>query len=142
MKIEAIDHIVLTVKDMDASISFYVQVLGMRVTTFGGNRKALLFGTQKINLHQYGQEPEPKAKLPTPGSADLCFITTTDLAEIIDQLDSSGIDIVEGPVQRTGAVGRINSVYFRDPDGNLIEVSNYEEDVAVRDNPERQVTGE
>jgi len=126
MNIEAIDHIVLTVKDIDATCAFYTKVLGMRVTTFGGGRKALSFGAQKINLHQYGQEFEPKAKKPTPGSADLCFITAVPILEIIKHLSVSGVHILEGPVQRTGAMGAIKSVYFRDPDGNLIEMSNYE----------------
>ncbi len=124
--IEAIDHIVLTVKDINATCAFYAQVLGMRVTTFGGGRKALSFGAQKINLHQYGQEFEPKAKKPTPGSADLCFITAVPVSEVIQHLGVNGVELLEGPVQRTGAMGAITSVYFRDPDGNLIEVSNYE----------------
>jgi len=126
MNIEAIDHIVLTVKDIDATCAFYTKVLGMRVTTFGDGRKALSFGAQKINLHQYGQEPEPKAKKPTPGSADLCFITAVPVFEVIEHLSASGVEILEGPVQRTGAVGAIKSLYFRDPDGNLIEVSTYD----------------
>jgi len=126
MNIEAIDHIVLTVKDIDATCAFYTKVLGMHVTTFGDGRKALSFGAQKINLHQYGQEPEPKAKKPTPGSADLCFITAVPVFEVIEHLSASGVEILEGPVQRTGAVGAIKSLYFRDPDGNLIEVSTYE----------------
>jgi catechol 2,3-dioxygenase-like lactoylglutathione lyase family enzyme len=124
--IEAIDHIVLTVKDINATCAFYAQVLGMRVTTSGSGRKALSLGTQKINLHQYGQEFEPKATKPTPGSADLCFITAVPVSEVVEHLDVNGVEILEGPVQRTGAMGPITSVYFRDPDGNLIEVSNYE----------------
>lgn len=125
MEIDAIDHIVLTVKDIDATCTFYSYVLGMRVITFAGNRKALLFGQQKINLHQYGNEFEPKATTPLPGSADLCFTTSTPLSEVIAHLQQSGVAILEGPVARTGAVGAISSVYFRDPDGNLIEVANY-----------------
>jgi catechol 2,3-dioxygenase-like lactoylglutathione lyase family enzyme len=124
--IEAIDHIVLTVKDINATCAFYAQVIGMRVTTFGSGRKALSLGTQKINLHQYGQEFEPKATKPTPGSADLCLITAVPVSEVVEHLDVNGVEILEGPVQRTGAMGPITSVYFRDPDGNLIEVSNYE----------------
>lgn len=124
MIIEAIDHIVLTVKDINATCAFYAQVLGMKVTIFGEGRKALSFGEQKINLHQYGQEFEPKAKKPTPGSADLCFVTAVPISKVIKHLSMSGVEILEGPVQRTGAVGVINSVYFRDPDGNLLEVSN------------------
>lgn len=125
MDIEAIDHIVLTVKDIDITCAFYTRVLGMRVTTFGNGRKALSFGTQKINLHQLGKEFEPKAEKPTPGSADLCFVSSTPINEVVIHLANQGIELVEGPVQRTGATGSITSVYFRDPDGNLIEVSNY-----------------
>lgn len=125
MHIEAIDHIVLTVKDIDATCAFYAQVLGMSITTFGAGRKALSFGAQKINLHQYGREPEPKAKKPTPGSTDLCFVTNVPVAQVIEHLRASSVEVLEGPVERSGAVGPITSVYFRDPDGNLIEVSNY-----------------
>lgn len=125
MNIEAIDHIVLTVKDIDTACAFYAQVLGMSIMTFGAGRKALLFGSQKINLHQYGREFEPKAKNPTPGSADLCFVTDVPVAQVLEHLRASGVEVMEGPVERTGAVGAIISVYFRDPDGNLIEVSNY-----------------
>lgn len=126
MNVESIDHIVLTVKNLEATCAFYAQVLGMEVTTFGGGRKALLFGVQKINLHEHGNECEPKAKVPTPGSADLCFVTAVPIAQVIDHLRTNDIEVLEGPVQRTGAVGPITSAYFRDPDGNLIEVSNYE----------------
>jgi catechol 2,3-dioxygenase-like lactoylglutathione lyase family enzyme len=125
MNIDSIDHIVLTVKDIEATGAFYSAVLGMAVVTFGGGRKALAFGSQKINLHQYGREFNPKAGQPTPGSADLCFITSVPLRDVIVQLASCGITIIEGPVPRTGAQGPIQSVYFRDPDMNLIEVSNY-----------------
>lgn len=126
MNIEAIDHIVLTVKDINATCVFYAKVLGMQITSFGSGRKALSFGTQKINLHQYGKEFEPKAKKPTPGSADLCFITEIPISDVIEHLSMNGVKILEGPIQRTGAAGTIKSVYFRDPDGNLVEVSNYE----------------
>jgi catechol 2,3-dioxygenase-like lactoylglutathione lyase family enzyme len=126
MNVEAIDHLVLTVKDIDATCAFYAQALGMRVKSVGGGRKALSFGKQKINLHQYGQEFEPKAKKPTPGSADLCFVTAVPISEVIEHLSVSGVEILEGPVQRGGALGNILSVYFLDPDGNLVEVSNYE----------------
>lgn len=126
MHIETIDHIVLTVRDIDITCAFYSRVLGMQVTTFGNGRKALFFGTQKINLHQHGKEFEPKAENPTPGSADLCFVSSTPINEVVAQLAKQGIVLVEGPVQRTGATGSITSVYFRDPDGNLIEVSNHE----------------
>jgi catechol 2,3-dioxygenase-like lactoylglutathione lyase family enzyme len=97
----------------------------MRVVTFGEDRTALAFGSQKINLHRVGHEFEPKAHQPTPGSADLCFITDIPLAEVIAHLRSSGVAIIEGPVPRTGALGAMVSVYFRDPDSNLIEVSSY-----------------
>ena len=125
MRIDRLDHLVLTVKSIDVACEFYSNVLGMEVITFGDGRKALAFGTQKINLHERGKEFEPKAHHPTPGSADLCFITATPLAEVMEQLHRGEVEIIEGPVQRTGAVGEILSVYFRDPDRNLIEVSNY-----------------
>jgi len=126
MRIDRLDHLVLTVRDVDATCSFYVRVLGMQIVTFGEARKALAFGRQKINLHQAGREFEPKAALPTPGSADLCLITDVPLDEVIAHLTACGVAVVEGPVMRTGATGPIRSVYFRDPDGNLIEVSNYD----------------
>jgi catechol 2,3-dioxygenase-like lactoylglutathione lyase family enzyme len=125
MRIERLDHLVLTVKDISATCDFYSRVLGMKVVTFGQNRKALAFGLQKINLHEAGHEVEPKAHRPTPGSADLCFITPVPLQEVVDHLGRCGANIIEGPVKRTGAQGPIESVYLRDPDGNLIEISNY-----------------
>ena len=124
MKIDSLDHLVLTVKDIDATASFYAKVLGMEIVAFGDGRKALAFGAQKINLHQQGREFEPKARQPTPGSADLCFLTSVPLTEVMSHLGACGVAIIEGPVQRTGATGPILSVYFRDPDMNLIEVSN------------------
>lgn len=123
MKVDSLDHLVLTVKDPDATASFYARVLGMNVINFGG-RKALRFGEQKINLHQHGKEFEPKAQQPTPGAADLCFITSVPLSQVVDHLASCNVAVIEGPVRRTGAAGPILSVYFRDPDLNLIEVSN------------------
>ena len=117
-------NLVLTVKDIDATASFYSKVLGMDIIGFGGGRTALSFGVQKINLHQQGKEFEPKAQQPTPGSADLCFITSVPIAEVVSHLNSCNVSVIEGPVQRTGATGPILSVYFRDPDMNLIEVSN------------------
>jgi len=125
IEIASLDHLVLTVADIDATCSFYAKVLGMRVVVFGAGRKALVYGTQKINLHQRGHEFEPKAASPTPGSADLCFITRTPLVEVMAHLEACGVAILEGPVPRTGARGPITSVYFRDPDSNLIEVGNY-----------------
>ena len=124
MRIDSLDHLVLTVADVAASCAFYQRVLGMEVVTFGAGRQALAFGTQKINLHQSGREFEPKAQRPTPGSADLCFLTSVPLAQVQAHLAACGVVVSEGPVQRTGAQGPILSVYFRDPDLNLIEVSN------------------
>lgn len=125
MKLDHLDHLVLTVKDIDASCAFYSQVLGMEVMTFGEGRKALAFGRQKINLHLHGNEFEPKADKPMPGSADLCFITLVPLQAVAAHLQKLGVQILEGPIQRTGAVGPIMSVYIRDPDLNLVEISNY-----------------
>jgi catechol 2,3-dioxygenase-like lactoylglutathione lyase family enzyme len=122
--IEQIDHVVITVVNLNATIDFYTEVLGMEVVSFDG-RKALRFGEQKINLHQRGHEFSPKAAHPTPGSADLCFITLDSLEEVIEYLAALRIHIEEGPVERTGAVGKLRSVYIRDPDHNLIEISNY-----------------
>ncbi|XP_041653769.1 glyoxalase domain-containing protein 5 [Cheilinus undulatus] len=125
IKVSHLDHLVLTVKSVPDTVNFYTSVLGMEVITFKGDRKALAFGQQKFNLHQLGQEFEPKAKRPTSGSADLCLITKTPLAAVAAHLKVCGVQIEEGPVERTGAVGTITSLYFRDPDHNLIEVSNY-----------------
>jgi len=124
MNITQLDHLVLTVKDIDVTCRFYAEHLGMKVVTFGDNRKALRFGQQKINLHQLGNEFEPNAARPTSGSADLCFLSDTPLEHIITELQQAGIEILEGPVKRTGAYGPINSIYLRDPDNNLIEISN------------------
>ncbi|MEM1096292.1 MAG: VOC family protein [Bacteroidota bacterium] len=120
-----LDHIVLTVRDLGATVAFYTTVLGMEEVTFGQGRKALRFGHQKINLHEAGQEFEPKAARPMPGSADLCFIASTPVAEVAARVRQAGVSVIEGPVRRTGAMGPLHSIYFRDPDGNLIEVSNY-----------------
>ena len=127
MKIDSLDHLVLTVKSIPRTCEFYSNVLGMKVLTFGEDRKALVFGTQKINLHESGKEFEPKAHYPTPGSADLCFITSVPLTDVMEHFSRCNIGILEGPVKRTGAVRQIVSIYFRDPDRNLIEVSNYVE---------------
>ncbi len=124
MHISHLDHLVLTVADIDVAVDFYTRVLGMQALTFGEGRRALAFGTQKINLHQAGHEFEPKAERPTPGSADLCFIVATPLEQVIEALAEQGVTILEGPVKRTGAQGPIRSVYLRDPDANLIELSN------------------
>jgi len=125
MNIDRLDHIVLTVADIDTTIAFYTRVLGFNVVTFGEGRKALTFGRQKFNLHQQGKEFEPKAKAPTPGAIDLCLIASTPLDQVIEELNALGVLIEEGPVDRTGAAGPIRSVYLRDPDQNLIEISNY-----------------
>lgn len=125
MNITNIDHIVLTVRDIDATVRFYESVLGMTVEEFGEGRLALKFGNQKINLHKHGHEFEPKANTPVPGSEDLCFITEIELKVAMNHVKSKGVNILEGPVSRTGATGPIVSFYFRDPDGNLIEVANH-----------------
>ncbi|WP_210472810.1 VOC family protein [Vibrio crassostreae] len=125
MEISHLDHLVLTVKDIEITVDFYQRVLGMKPIQFGEGRVALSFGNQKINLHQLGNEFEPKAKCVQAGSADLCFITNTPMTEVIEHVKANEIEIEEGPVPRTGATGKIVSVYVRDPDGNLIEVSNY-----------------
>ena len=124
MNIVSLDHLVLTVASIQHSCDFYKRVLGFGVTSFGNNRKALTFGSQKINLHEVGKEFEPKAQKPTSGSADLCFISEEPLNNIVTHLESLDIPIEEGPVICTGAVSSILSVYIRDPDGNLIEISN------------------
>lgn len=123
--IRHLDHLVLTVKNIEATLQFYENVLGMRVETFGESRKSLHYGQQKINLHEVGHEFEPKANVPQPGSADLCFIIDRSLEKVMIHLHQLGIELEQGPVQRTGAMGKIASVYIRDPDGNLIELSEY-----------------
>jgi len=125
LAIDRIDHVVLTAHDVDRTIEFYSRVLGMEPVSFAGGRRGLAFGRQKINLHQSGREHEPKALTPTPGSLDLCFITETPLEEVVAHLQAEGVAIAQGPVEKTGALGKMMSVYFRDPDGNLVEVSNY-----------------
>ncbi|WP_218031501.1 VOC family protein [Paenibacillus kobensis] len=122
--IDRLDHLVLTVRDLQRTIQFYENVLGMESVTFGGGRRALQFGSQKINLHEHGKEFEPKAAVPVPGSADLCFLSPTPLKDIILHLEASDVEIEAGPIRRTGATGPLESVYVRDPDGNLIELSN------------------
>jgi catechol 2,3-dioxygenase-like lactoylglutathione lyase family enzyme len=125
VRIDRLDHLVLTVADIDTTVDFYTRVLGMQAVAFGAGRTALTFGRSKINLHRAGREFEPKARHPTPGSADLCLIAADPLEQVIGELAAHDVPIEEGPVGRTGAVGPILSVYFRDPDQNLIEVSNY-----------------
>lgn len=126
MEIERLDHWVLTVRDVDATVAFYERVLGMQPITFGGGRRALAFGQQKINLHPAEAPLRPHARRPTPGSADVCLITRAPIEEVVAELENAGVAIEQGPVPRTGALGPITSVYFRDPDGNLIEISRYD----------------
>lgn len=121
--LEHLDHLVLTVTNIDATIDFYTEVLGMEVVKHDG-RKALAFGIQRLNLHQRGHEVDPKAARPTPGSADLCFLTTTSLDKVVEYLGEQKIHIEEGPVDREGSIGKLRSIYLRDPDRNLIEISN------------------
>jgi catechol 2,3-dioxygenase-like lactoylglutathione lyase family enzyme len=127
IKITGLDHLVLTVKDPAATCRFYATVLGLEVVSFAGGRQALACGAQRINLHRQGRELAPRAQHPTPGSADLCLITVTPLSEVMAHLSACGVAVILGPVRRTGARGPIDSVYFRDPDLNLIEVANYVE---------------
>jgi catechol 2,3-dioxygenase-like lactoylglutathione lyase family enzyme len=124
MKITDIDHIVLSVRDIETSANFYVSVLGMVRETFDRNRVALRFGRHKLNLHPCAGGFEPKAMQPQPGSLDLCFVTDTPLTDAMSHVQGKGVTIVDGPVRRSGACGPLKSFYFRDPDGNLIEVSN------------------
>jgi catechol 2,3-dioxygenase-like lactoylglutathione lyase family enzyme len=126
--IDRIDHIVLTTRDKAACVRFYTTVLGMKLTSFKTpteERQALSFGRQKINLHEWGKEYDPKAHVPVPGSLDLCFIAAVPLEGVIRKLEAAHIPIVQGPVDKTGAAGPIRSVYVRDPDLNLIEISVY-----------------
>ncbi|WP_107060109.1 VOC family protein [Streptomyces sp. NRRL F-5123] len=120
-----LDHLVLTVADVEAGIAFYERVLGMRPVTFGDGRRALAFGTVKINLHPAGRELLPHAARPTPGSADLCLVTPYPQARVLEHLAACGVPVEAGPVPRTGALGPFTSTYLRDPDGNLVEISSY-----------------
>jgi catechol 2,3-dioxygenase-like lactoylglutathione lyase family enzyme len=126
--IDRIDHVVLTTRDREGSIRFYTQVLGMRLESFStpeGTRWALAFGRQKINLHEWGKEFSPRAHVAAPGTLDLCFIAAVPLAEVMRRLEAAGVPLVEGPVERTGALGPMRSVYVRDPDLNLVEIAEY-----------------
>jgi catechol 2,3-dioxygenase-like lactoylglutathione lyase family enzyme len=125
MQVDRLDHLVLTVASIAETCRFYRRVLGMMPSTFDETRMALHFGQQKINLHEAGREFEPRAVHPAPGSGDLCFITSTPMDVVLAHLGAEGVVVEVGPVLRTGALGPMLSVYFRDPDGNLIEVSNY-----------------
>ncbi len=124
--VESIDHFVLTVHDLDRTVEFYSRVLGLTPITFGTGRAALKIGRQKINLHQVGQEFEPNASVPCPGSMDFCLVASGSLAEVIKHVQHCGVEIIEGPVARTGARGPLMSIYIRDPDGNLVEIAGYE----------------
>jgi catechol 2,3-dioxygenase-like lactoylglutathione lyase family enzyme len=125
MRIDRVDHFVLTVADVDRTVAFYRDVLGMSHATFADGRSALHFGASKINLHLAGHEFEPKARRATPGSADVCLVVDGRFDDVVAELTAHHVPIEEGPVQRTGAQGEMNSVYIRDPDGNLIELSSY-----------------
>jgi catechol 2,3-dioxygenase-like lactoylglutathione lyase family enzyme len=125
--IDRLDQLVLTTADEAACVRFYTAVLGMSLETFGSGRKAFRFGQQKINLHVKGSEFEPKAHLPVPGALDLCFIASMPLEDVIARLNARCVEIVEGPVLRTGAVAKLRSVYVRDPDLNLIEIAEVQE---------------
>jgi catechol 2,3-dioxygenase-like lactoylglutathione lyase family enzyme len=124
MRVQRIDHVVLTVADVERTLEFYERVLGMTALSFGEGRRALAFGDQKLNLHQAGREFEPKALRPTPGAIDLCLTTDVPLDHVAAHLRSQSVTIEHGPVEKVGARGPLRSLYFRDPDGNLIEVSN------------------
>jgi len=124
-RLARLDHLVLTVASIDEAVRFYTTVLGMTEVFFGNGRRALSFGEQKLNLHEAGHEFEPKAARPTPGSADLCLIADAEPTTIAAWLRARGVSIEEGPVTRTGALGPITSFYFRDPDGNLVELASY-----------------
>ena len=125
MKINRIDHLVLTVTNIEKTVAFYTQNMGMDKVVFGEGRVALAFGEQKINLHQSDNTFEPKAQNVMCGSADLCFILESDIEDAMKRLTDNNVEIIDGPIERTGATGKITSIYFRDPDGNLIEISNY-----------------
>ncbi len=125
MEIDRIDHFVLTVRDVEASCAFYAGVLGLETVTYGNGRKALQCGRHKINLQQVGQEADLRAARPGPGTGDFCLVTRLPLARVVDQLRAAGVEVEAGPVQRMGALGMMDSVYFRDPDQNLVEVSSY-----------------
>lgn len=125
MKIERIDHFVLTVRDVDATCEFYTRVLGMKVIEFGKGRRALRFGPHKINLHQENGSPRLRAENPSVGGGDFCLITKVPIDDVVKHLQAENVEIIDGPDTRDGALGPITSVYFRDPDDNLVEISNY-----------------
>jgi catechol 2,3-dioxygenase-like lactoylglutathione lyase family enzyme len=124
VRVDALDHLVLTVRSIETTIAFYARVLGMEARHFGEGRVALHFGTQKLNLHQVDRPIDPHVRHATPGSADLCLLTRVPLATVVDHLAACGVRVIAGPDRRTGAQGPLQSVYFYDPDENLIEVAN------------------
>lgn len=124
ISVASIDHVVLTVRDVEATVSFYERVLGMHGVEFAGGRRALAFGAQKLNLHELGSEHTPNARSAGTGTVDLCLLTTTSLAEVLDHLDAEGVEVEQGPSTADGAKGPLQSIWLRDPDGNLIELSN------------------
>jgi len=125
MLIDRLDHLVLTVADIEATVDFYTRVLGMRAETFDGGRRSLVFGRQKINLHQVGREFTPRARRATAGSGDFCLITETPLEQVQAELAAAGVAVEHGPVPKVGALGPMQSVYVRDPDANLVEIAVY-----------------
>ena len=133
LRISGLDHLVLTVADVERTVAFYERVLGMRPVSFGEGRRALAFGSSKINLHEVGREILPRAAHPVAGSADLCLVTQAPQSQVVEHLEACGVAVEEGPVPRTGALGPITSTYLRDPDGNLIEVSTYGDVADVAD---------
>ncbi len=133
MKISSVDHLVLTVRDIERSVSFYTGVLGMEKQVSATGRISLHFGNQKINLHLAGSEFLPCAKLPTPGSADICLLVKQPIAAVCRELDKRQTELIEGPVTRMGAAGQLTSVYIRDPDGNLLELARYDEEQEAGD---------
>ena len=130
MEVDRFDHVVFTARDVERTCEFYARVLGMEKVVFDGGRVALRFGRHKINLHQAGREYQPRAAQALPGTQDLCFITRVPLPEAMAHVRACGVGIELGPVRKSGALGDIQSFYFRDPDGNLVEVSNYPEGAA------------
>jgi catechol 2,3-dioxygenase-like lactoylglutathione lyase family enzyme len=126
-----LDHLVLTVRSIPATVDFYQRVLGMRHVVFDGHFDALHFGSQKINLHPFRHEYSPHADIPAPGTGDVCLVCSGNLDEIVEELTANGVDIEHGPVNQTGARGDMRSVYFRDPDRNLIELAVYASDQTV-----------
>jgi catechol 2,3-dioxygenase-like lactoylglutathione lyase family enzyme len=125
MKVTTLDHLVLTVQDLDSTVDFYTRVLGMTVSAFAEGRLALKFGTQKINLHELGSEFQPNARRAQAGSADLCFLSDDPLDSWLDHFEQEGVEVIGGPVRQVGALGPMDSIYCRDPDGNLVEIGSY-----------------